>query len=514
MRRNAGRMAAAIGLAGSLLGRAPVTADVWYVDAGAPPGGSGQSWPTAFRFLQDALFHPDLAAGDEIRVAAGTYYPDLFAGDTEGGDPEWAFELPGGIRYYGGFPPGGGGWAERDVAAHETILSGEISEPPDYSQFTQCTPPQPDSGDCFTATPGVPGCNDPECCALVCDTLGICCMNEWPPGCAAAAADICTSHRSIHVVTIGTVYLYGGGGPVRLDGFTISGGAALVADDDSDPYAANNRDVGGGVYGAGGNTVIVNCTIEANRARTGGGGAYGGGHFVNCRFIANRAADGGAIYAPPGGHATFVNCVFLSNTALPGSGGAAWVGASGEVEMVNCLFLDNLALGHGSACYQVPVIRSSIVWGNGTTPLFGGSVTYSLVEQGDPGQGNIAGPPMFVSPITGDFRLSWLSPCIDAGSGAALPGDAADLDGDLDLAEPTPLDLGALPRLVNGTVDMGPYEYCAFDLVADGVVDVQDLLAFLGAWGAAADGPPDFDGNGSVNVSDLLALLGSFGPCS
>jgi len=38
---------------------------VIYVDAGAGLGGDGTSWPTAYKYLQDALYEPP-AYGDEI----------------------------------------------------------------------------------------------------------------------------------------------------------------------------------------------------------------------------------------------------------------------------------------------------------------------------------------------------------------------------------------------------------------------------------------------------------------
>ena len=104
-------------------------AETWYVDATVSNPGDGRSWSGAFRFLQDALYEPDLAANDEIRVAAGTYLPDRYATAPYGtGDLTESFDLRPGVAVYGGFPPGGGPFASRDPAAWPTVLSGDILE--------------------------------------------------------------------------------------------------------------------------------------------------------------------------------------------------------------------------------------------------------------------------------------------------------------------------------------------------------------------------------------------------
>ncbi len=94
---------------------------------------------------------------------------------------------------------------------------------------------------------------------------------------------------------------------------------------------------------------------------------------------------------------------------------------------------------------------------------------------------------MFVDPAGGNYRLGPGSPCIDLGSNPALPSDVADLDGDLLVTEPTPLDLDPHPRTVNDTVDLGAYEACNFSL--------------------------DLDGNGTVGIGDFLIVLAGWGPC-
>ncbi len=59
-------------LAGGVLLTATTQAQTtWYVDDDADPNGDGLTWFTAFDDLQDAL--GQAVAGDEIRVAGGTY---------------------------------------------------------------------------------------------------------------------------------------------------------------------------------------------------------------------------------------------------------------------------------------------------------------------------------------------------------------------------------------------------------------------------------------------------------
>src|SRR5262249_6904939 len=56
---------------------------VLYVDDGAPAGGDGAAWGTAFNDLQDALALAACAGGAtvEVRVGQGTYKPDRDSGD-------------------------------------------------------------------------------------------------------------------------------------------------------------------------------------------------------------------------------------------------------------------------------------------------------------------------------------------------------------------------------------------------------------------------------------------------
>jgi hypothetical protein len=73
----------------------------FYVDASAAPGGDGSSWASAFRYLQDALDQTVSERGDEVWIAAGTYYPDDGANVTKG-DRRASFFIKDGVSLYGG----------------------------------------------------------------------------------------------------------------------------------------------------------------------------------------------------------------------------------------------------------------------------------------------------------------------------------------------------------------------------------------------------------------------------
>ena len=61
-----------------------------------------------------------------------------------------------------------------------------------------------------------------------------------------------------------------------------------------------------------------------------------------------------------------------------------------------------------------------------------------------------------------------------------------------------------------GMADASGSGGCVEDIVVDGVVDVNDLLGVLSAYGGT-DPAADIDGNGSVDVNDLLGVLSAFG---
>ncbi len=483
---------------------AAAPASVWHVDASAAAGGDGTTWMSAFAHLQDALNHPDLAAGDQIWLAEGVYFPDRDDAHPEGTDDPGAwFALVSSVAIYGGFPAGGGDgvFADRDTAVYRTVLSGDLFDRIEAS-WAPCDEPHADARNAFLSTPGVTGCTDRSCCTLVCEQVPYCCAIQWDDLCVLAAGDLCV--RVFHVV-----HAFGVNHLARLDGVTITGGRA------DGPVWEDA--VGGGLVAKWSSPSVVRCTFTNNVAGEGGAMLIYGGvaspKLVNCRFTDNQAALGGAVSANFG-NPVFTNCVFRRNIAT-GTGGAIH-GMDSGAAVYNCTFTDNLGATGGGATFGIPQFANVIAWDNVPDQIASAqSVTFSCVQGGHDGAGNIDVDPQFDDPANGDVRLAPGSPCIDLGSNQAIPTDAVDLDGDLQFTEPTPLDLDLGPRVVNGTVDLGAYETCRFslDLDGDGVIGILDFLGLLGAWGTNPGGPPDFDGDGAVGVTDLLALLAGWGPC-
>ncbi|MHC4991504.1 MAG: right-handed parallel beta-helix repeat-containing protein [Planctomycetota bacterium] len=289
--------------------------------------------------------------------------------------------------------------------------------------------------------------------------------------------------------------------------------------------------------------VLLRCVIESNVASIAGGAVRNlsaPARMVNCQFVGNSAGEGGGIYNLIGAHAVVTTCTFFENSATE-SGGAIRSEAATTASLpliTNCTFTANSAASGGalhSSNGASPTVVSSILWGNGGGEIVdvGGSstvVSYSDVQGGYPGPGNIDTDPQCVDPTGGDMRLGTTSPCIDSGDGAAVPADDQDLDDDTDTTEPTPYDLDGNRRFVddpatpdtgvpgpNGVVvDMGAYEYqaCPADTDGSGAVDTDDLINVIFDWGTdGTEHGGDIDGSGLVDVDDLTLVILAWGEC-
>lgn len=125
--------------------------------------------------------------------------------------------------------------------------------------------------------------------------------------------------------------------------------------------------------------------------------------------------------------------------------------------LTNCTFAGNSGSAYGGSMYNFdssPVITNCIFWSDSTDPddveIYCNNpsspppvITYSCVQGGYAGTGNIASDPLFMNAAGGDFGLQALSPCIDTGTSTGAP--AADILG--------------VTRPQGASVDIGAYEY-------------------------------------------------------
>ena len=196
---------------------------------------------------------------------------------------------------------------------------------------------------------------------------------------------------------------WGGGGINGLEsGFTIK-----------ESLVHNNFSYGGGggilAWGAGADPVIDNCIISDNISGSNGGGIMLNGvdeATINYTSVIGNSAQEyfGGMYVNDLDE-SFHNMTFSENSAS--LGGVVGIGENANIQLKNSIVWSN-----------------SVGGGNFGSTDGTGSVdfTYSNIEGGFMGEGNISLDPLFKDVSNNDFTLEIGSPCIDAG--------IADLDAD------------------------------------------------------------------------------------
>ncbi|MBW7992506.1 MAG: hypothetical protein FVQ84_21165, partial [Planctomycetes bacterium] len=159
----------------------------------------------------------------------------------------------------------------------------------------------------------------------------------------------------------------------------------------------------------------------------------------NCTFTGNSAYDYGGGLSNNNSSPALTNCTFTGNSAPNGNALACnsrQQRNGGTISLINCILWDG----------------GNEIWNNDRSIFI---VSYSNIQGGWPGEGNIDAEPLFVDPqgsdnIPGteddDLRLAPASPCVDSGDpNYVLAPNETDLDGNR--------------RIVRGRIDMGAYEF-------------------------------------------------------
>lgn len=235
---------------------------------------------------------------------------------------------------------------------------------------------------------------------------------------------------------------YGGG--IRAD-FLIIENCKFINNFASDSGSSSGSSSGGGVY-VNGDASIARCEFTGNRASAYSSGLYarsyatGGGIYVNgtlaisnCFISENSSyanasgsfavsdSRGGGIYL--GGTSSLNNCIISFNSSTEDHSGGLSQGISGgsgicvdpgPAVLTNCTIARNTNEGLRNEGDTVIVINS-ILWENTPSQISGtATVTYSDVQDGWEGEGNINLNPSFESPT--NLIILDGSPCMDAGN--------------------------------------------------------------------------------------------------
>ncbi len=276
---------------------------------------------------------------------------------------------------------------------------------------------------------------------------------------AGGSPTIINSTVTLNVASHGGGIYVEGGSPT-IDNCNVNENTTLVFA--TNPFPIYMNGFGGGICSRDGDTSnIDNCDIIGNTALMGGGiHCQGSSPVITSCFIrenVTNGAGGGAWPAVGGGvavwwaiHPTIRNSIITQNQAEMGGGIACFDSPSATI--TNCTLSLNFAIeGGGIYCTSAsPVVTNSILWENLIDQLYVDSgspaVTYSNIEGGWAGTGNIDADPLFYDPPYNDFHIQSESPCVDVGDNSAPALPATDIDGQ--------------PRIVptGGVVDMGADE--------------------------------------------------------
>ncbi len=227
---------------------------------------------------------------------------------------------------------------------------------------------------------------------------------------------------------------YFGGGVV----FAAGGGSTLLLTHCI--VCRNAASASGGIdnQSNGGTITLADCSVFGNAAEEGGGGisngTAGGGKItlLNCVVFGNTADLGGGIVNEndadssgkiKSGGITFVNCTITENNAEEDGCGSGVFNYDGKstAAFINCILFDD----------KGDEIRNS----DNTTEV---NASYSDIQDGCPGKGNISAKPRFINAAAGNFHLQPCSPCL--GKGTAHGAPAADRNGK---TRPNPPSMGA-----------------------------------------------------------------------
>lgn len=492
---------------------------VFFVDVDNISGiEDGLSWTTAFVELQKAIDLAAVQGGGEVWVAEGVYgeerisfvHPELVRTNTG------SISMRQGVRLYGGFNGDESNRDERDWESNIVTLDGSVSRDGEAAYHVVV-------GANFAVLDGfvvTGGHADPDF-HVEGDplTMGAGLFNRYSAltiaNCVFSGNETYNGggiHSENSLLNITNCMFsenkaqYGAGisnssGSSRITESTFSnnmssyGGAIYNQHCSSfmkdNAFLNNTAGFGAAIYDDESSLIAQRCIFTGNKASSSGGGlANRNSSFaalIDCSFVNNSADDsyggyGGAVFDYDNSEVVTNNCVFYLNKAW--QGGAIY--AAG-LTAINSTFHKNEAGEDNGAvyCYGATTIANCILYGNTPNEVVYRSIepaiTFSLVQGGYEGTGNIDGDPLFADPEAGDFRLQAGSPCINTGTPKGAPS----------------VDVEGVPRPQGWQVDMGAHEFLIEFIDEDGDYMPDDWEWVHGVDDADAD--PDGDGLSNRN---------------
>jgi len=472
------------------------TAVTYYVDVTDGSGdGNGLSWGTAFDDLQDAL--SVALENDEIWVAQGTYNP------TGTSDRDISFRPPYGVSIYGGFPTGGDTFENRDPDTYETILSGDLngndSGDPRHASRSEnsyhvVVGTSNFTLDGFTISggnaDGTPDAHLEQGGGIVLShssaTIQDCKITDNYALYGAAWFNKNYSWPTFTDCDFTSNLVENDGGVM----YSIQANATMTGCSFTSNSTYQSNGEGGALEIGYGTWTLTNCTFTSNVANRWGGAINcqnGTVTLTGCTLSDNSSMVGGAIRAyettltlsdckvsdnSVAGPGTYDgigagigissdsslqadNCIFNGNHASK-YGGGIFVSSAVDADITNCTIVDNIAdtssgYGYGDGIYMESStttvdVTNCIVYDNKNNQISRRAgtltVTYSCVEGGHAGTGNISTDPLFANAAAdpNDYHLksvygrwnpsteAWVtdavtSPCIDTGDPCSPVGD-------------------------------------------------------------------------------------------
>jgi len=276
------------------------------------------------------------------------------------------------------------------------------------------------------------------------------------------------------------------------------GGGGIFSDQGSSPEIRGNEIVenysgrrGGGICCTNSSTVIIeNNLIKGNTAGSVGGGIScnwnSNATIKNNEIVENRSSnngggihflwsspdmqdnvirknisdqDGGGIFCDPVSSPSIKNTEISKNEAKNRGGGILCNGSAPAI--INSTISENTSGKNGSGLYcqgsAHPTVLNTILWGDNPGEIHLDAkawidITYSDIQDGWAGAGNIDSDPLFVDPANSNYHLQSNSPCSGKGQ-MTQDVPTADIE---DNSRPNPSGSGS---------DMGAYENLSGDIL-------------------------------------------------